>query len=80
MHCQLCPTKDFVIAVLVAYVVTDILCSLMGAHKHRSVLERVWDGNSSMLTCLALGIIAGIIAWYIARNQSQVIHTLESEL
>lgn len=74
------PTKDVVIAVLVAYVVTDILCSLMGGHKQKSLLEKVWDGDSSMLTCLVLGVVSGFIAWYIARNQSQVIHTLESEL
>ena len=71
--------KDIVIAVLVGYVVTDVALSMM--HKRgKNLFEKVFSGDftsSDTLISLAMGVVGGIIAYYIIQNYKELEETIE---
>ena len=68
-------TKDIIIGVLAAYVVTDVLMSMLVKGKLPSVLEKVFElvDDSNVMIAVAAGVGAGgAIWWYLNKNDQMM--------
>ena len=72
--------KDIVIGVLVAYVVIDVLISMLAKRAHPSLIEKMLSGldqENVMMACV-IGVLAGVLAWYLAKNSKELFTVVKS--
>jgi H+/Cl- antiporter ClcA len=65
--------KDLLIAVLVAYVVIDLLLAYMIKARHPGVLATLQMAmkDENIAIVLAIGVAAGVLAYYLARRMKE---------
>lgn len=73
--------KNILLGLLVAYVVMDLLVSMLARRKHPSLLEKVMenlDEENVMMACV-IGVLAGILTWYLASNSKEMYTSVDDE-
>ena len=71
--------KDILIGILVAYVVMDVLISMLAKRSYPSLIEKMLGGldqENVMMACV-IGVLAGVLAWYLAKNSKELFKPLE---
>jgi hypothetical protein len=62
---------NIIVAVLVAYVVMDLLLAVMLSKKHASLIEQLIQnlGTESGMLVGVLGVAAGLLTWYLLEKK-----------
>jgi hypothetical protein len=73
--------KDLIIAVLVGYVVIDLLLAYAIKARHPGVLETITRSlqDENVMVVLAIGVAAGVLAYYLARRSTEFFTTEKEE-
>ncbi|HMP28990.1 MAG TPA: hypothetical protein PKD85_05290 [Saprospiraceae bacterium] len=66
--------KDLIIALLVAYVVIDLLLAYAIKSRHPGVFETLSRSleDENVMVVLAIGVAAGVLAYYLARRSNEI--------
>lgn len=66
--------KDLIIAVLVAYLVVDLLLAYAIKARHPGVLETLSSSlkDENIMVVLVIGVAAGVLAYYLARRSREM--------
>lgn len=66
--------KDLIIAVLVAYLVIDLLLAYAVRVRHPGVFQTLMSSmqNENVMVVLVIGIAAGVLAYYLARRSREM--------
>jgi hypothetical protein len=69
--------KDLLIAILVAYVVIDLLLAYAIKARHPGVLASISNAmeDENIAVVLVIGIGAGVLAYYLARRSRELFST-----
>jgi hypothetical protein len=73
--------KDLIIAFLVAYVVIDLLLAYAIKSRHPGVMETISRSlqDENVMVVLAIGVAAGVLAYYLARRSNDMFTTQKDE-
>ena len=73
--------KSILLGLCVAYIVSDVLLGILAQRKHPSLILRVLADmdNENVLMAGIIGLLVGVLVWWMAREQTQHYTPIEQE-